>query len=52
MANRGLGWSGRLEEDHALCMEMLMGLTIWVRQLVETVEDMVLRDAAGRLAIF
>ncbi len=39
-----------LEEDHELCMGMMMGLTIWAHQLVELLEDVVLRDAVGRLA--
>ncbi len=39
-----------LEEDHAVCMQMMLGLTLWVRQLVELIEDVVLRDAVGRLA--
>ena len=39
-----------LEEDHAVCMQMMLGLTLWVRQLVESIEDVVLRDAVGRLA--
>ena len=41
-----------LEERHELCKEMLIGLTLWVRQLVELLEDVVLRDAIGRLARF
>jgi CRP-like cAMP-binding protein len=39
-----------LEEDHGLCLGMLHGLTLWVRHLVGLMEDVVLRDAAGRLA--
>ena len=39
-----------LREDHELCLEMLSGLTFWVRHLVGLMEDIVLRDAAGRLA--
>ncbi len=39
-----------LEEDHSVCMQMMLGLTFWVRQLVELIEDVVLRDAVGRLA--
>jgi CRP/FNR family transcriptional regulator, dissimilatory nitrate respiration regulator len=41
-----------LEQRHELCKEMLIGLTLWVRQLVELLEDVVLRDAIGRLARF
>ncbi len=41
-----------LEEDHSVCMAMMLGLTLWVRQLVELLEDVVLRDAVGRLARF
>jgi CRP/FNR family transcriptional regulator len=39
-----------LAEDHSVCMGMMLGLTFWVRQLVELLEDVVLRDAIGRLA--
>jgi CRP-like cAMP-binding protein len=39
-----------LEDDHSLCLGMLKGLTLWVRHLVGLMEDVVLRDAAGRLA--
>ena len=39
-----------LEEDHHFCLEMMMGLTVWVKQLVAMIEDIALRDAAGRLA--
>ena len=41
-----------LEEDHQLCLGMMRGLTLWVRRLVGLMEDIVLRDAAGRLARF
>ena len=39
-----------MEEDHALCLGMMSGLTHWVRHLVGLLEDVVLRDAAGRIA--
>ena len=39
-----------LQEDHSLCLGMLTGLTFWVRHLVGLLEDIVLRDAAGRVA--
>ncbi len=39
-----------LREDHQLCLDMMAGLTVWVRHLVGLMEDLVLRDATGRLA--
>lgn len=39
-----------LEEDQSLCLGMTKGLTQWVRHLVGLMEDVVLRDAVGRLA--
>lgn len=41
-----------LREDHQLCLGILTGLTFWVRRLVGLMEDVVLRDAAGRVARF
>lgn len=41
-----------LQEDHEFCLGIIGGLTQWVRHLVGLMEDVVLRDAAGRLARF
>ncbi len=38
--------------DHALCLEMMTGMSFWVRRLISLMEDLVLRDALGRLASF
>ena len=39
-----------LREDHEICLQLLPGLGAWVRHLVSLMEDIVLRDAYGRLA--
>ncbi len=39
-----------LAQDHELCLGMMASMTMWVRRLVTLVEDIALRDAAGRLA--
>lgn len=39
-----------LDASHALCRQILAGMGIWVRQLVGLLEDVVLRDAIGRVA--
>jgi CRP/FNR family transcriptional regulator, dissimilatory nitrate respiration regulator len=39
-----------LEDDPVICRGMMFGLTAWVRQLITLMEDIVLRDAAGRIA--
>ena len=41
-----------LADDHQLCLGMMTSMTIWVRRLVTMIEDIALRDAAGRLARF
>lgn len=41
-----------LADDHDLCLGMLAGMSGWVRRLVALMEDLTLRDAAGRLARF
>ena len=41
-----------LESDHRLCLEMMAGMAGWVKHLVGLMEDVVLRDAAGRIARF
>jgi CRP/FNR family transcriptional regulator len=39
-----------LEEDHPLCLGVIAGLSGWVRHLVDLLQDIVQRDAAGRIA--
>lgn len=41
---------GLLRQHHDLCLELLTGMSLWVRQLVGLLEDVVLRDATGRVA--
>jgi CRP/FNR family transcriptional regulator len=38
--------------DHQLCLEMMTGMSFWVRHLISLMEDIVLRDAIGRVARF
>lgn len=39
-----------LDQNHPLCRQLLSGMSFWVRQLVGLLEDLVLRDAGGRVA--
>jgi CRP/FNR family transcriptional regulator len=41
-----------MTEDHQLCLEMMTGLCFWVKHLISLMEDIVLRDATGRVARF
>lgn len=39
-----------LREEHAFCLELLVGMSHWVRHLTDLLEDITLRDASGRVA--
>ena len=39
-----------LQDDHTLCLQLLVSFSGWVRHLVGLLEDITLRDAAGRVA--
>jgi CRP/FNR family transcriptional regulator, dissimilatory nitrate respiration regulator len=39
-----------LLDDHDLCFGVMTSLTVWVRRMVMMLEDITLRDAAGRIA--
>jgi len=41
---------GLLEADHELCLQLLQGMGLWVRRLIGLLDDLVLRDATGRVA--
>jgi CRP/FNR family transcriptional regulator, dissimilatory nitrate respiration regulator len=42
----------QMVSDHQLCLEMMTGMSFWVRRLISLMEDLVLRDALGRTARF
>ena len=44
------GFRRIISEDHAFCIEMMTGMSRWVRNLVGLLEDLVLRDATSRVA--
>jgi CRP/FNR family transcriptional regulator len=39
-----------LRDDHAFCLDLLIGMSHWVRHLTGLLEDITLRDASGRVA--
>jgi CRP-like cAMP-binding protein len=39
-----------LREDHQLCLQLMASMALWVKHLIGLVEDITLRDAAGRVA--
>ncbi len=43
-------FTGIVNEDHPFCIEMMTGMSKWVRNLVGLLEDLVLRDATARVA--
>jgi CRP/FNR family transcriptional regulator len=39
-----------INQDHAFCIEIIIGMSQWVHRLVGLLEDLVLRDATARVA--
>lgn len=44
------GFRRIVNQDHAFCVEMMTGMSRWIRNLVGLLEDLVLRDATARVA--
>ncbi|MCO6438738.1 MAG: Crp/Fnr family transcriptional regulator [Phycisphaerae bacterium] len=45
-----VGFRQIMLDDHAFCIEMMTGMSLWVHRLVGLLEDLVLRDATARVA--
>ncbi len=45
-----VGLADLMDEEPRLCRQLMLGLAIWVRHTVSLLEDVVLRDAVGRLS--
>lgn len=39
-----------LQDDHQACIGLLAGMSVWLHQVIDLLEDVVLRDAAGRVS--
>ena len=44
------GFARIVKDDHAFCIEMMVGMSQWVHNLIGLLEDLVLRDATARVA--
>ena len=41
-----------VSENHQFCQQLLLGMAQWVRHLISLLEDLVLKDALGRVAAY